>query len=68
MTDLFDAPFEEEDEPDIPAPETPARERHIFSVSELTQEIRALLESRYAQIWVEGEISNCKVWNTTGHL
>jgi exodeoxyribonuclease VII large subunit len=68
VADLFDAPFEDEDEPDIPAPETPARERHIFSVSELTQEIRGLLESRYAQIWVEGEISNCKVWNTTGHL
>ena len=68
MADLFDAPFEDEDEPDIPAPETPARERRIFSVSELTQEIRGLLESRYAQIWVEGEMSNCKVWNTTGHL
>jgi exodeoxyribonuclease VII large subunit len=68
VADLFDAPFEDEDDPDIPAPETPARERHIFSVSELTQEIRGLLESRYAQIWVEGEISNCKVWNTTGHL
>jgi len=26
-----------------------------------------VLEGRFAQIWVEGEISNCKVWNT-GHM
>ena len=25
------------------------------------------LETRFAEVWVEGEISNCRVWNT-GHL
>src|SRR5262249_17906122 len=55
-------------EPPDPAAAQPlARGRHVYSVSELTQEIRGLLEGRFAQIWVEGEISNCKVWNT-GHL
>jgi exodeoxyribonuclease VII large subunit len=71
MADLFDTRFEDDEEADAapaPAPPAaPARERHVYSVSELTQEIRGLLEGRFAQIWVEGEISNCKLWNT-GHL
>src|SRR5262249_26504485 len=55
-------------EPPDPAAAQPlARGRHVYSVSELTQEIRGALEERFAQIWVEGEISNCKVWNT-GHM
>jgi exodeoxyribonuclease VII large subunit len=72
MSDLFDSPFEDDEDEAAelntargPAPG--ARERHIYSVGELTQDIRALLEGRFAQIWVEGEISNCKVWNT-GHM
>ena len=69
MADLFDTPFEEDDAGELnpTQPRQPARERHVYSVSELTQEIRGLLEGRFAQIWVEGEISNCKVWNT-GHM
>jgi len=68
VADLFDTPFED-DEHDIARTERPPapRERRIYSVSELTQEIRALLESRFAEVWIEGEISNCKVWNT-GHM
>jgi len=29
--------------------------------------VRDLLEEQFFEIWVEGELSNCKVWNT-GHL
>ena len=29
--------------------------------------MRTLLEDRFFEIWVEGELSNCRVWNT-GHL
>ena len=39
----------------------------MHTVSELTARIRALLEEQLFEIWVEGEISNCRVWNT-GHL
>jgi exodeoxyribonuclease VII large subunit len=70
VADLFDTPFEDDDAGDLNPTQPsaqPARERHVYSVSELTQEIRGLLEGRFAQIWVEGEISNCKVWNT-GHM
>ena len=39
----------------------------VYTVSELTSEIRLLLETRWADVWVEGEISNCRLW-TTGHI
>jgi exodeoxyribonuclease VII large subunit len=71
VADLFDTPFEDDeaarDELNDRRPVPSAHERKIYSVSELTQQIRGVLESRFAQIWVEGEISNCKVWNT-GHM
>jgi exodeoxyribonuclease VII large subunit len=63
--DLFDIPFED-DEPAAPAAAPPAV-RHVYSVSELTGAIRALIENRFAEVWLEGELSNCKVWNT-GHM
>jgi exodeoxyribonuclease VII large subunit len=79
--DLFDTPFEEEEPPPAEDPiEGPGEdqdaagrpavrpERRIYSVSELTAGIRAAIEDRFGQIWLEGEISNCKVWNTTGHM
>jgi exodeoxyribonuclease VII large subunit len=67
--DLFDIPFEEEDdgrgrEP-VPPPAAPVR--RIYTVSELTSGIRALVENAFGDVWIEGEISNCKVWNT-GHM
>jgi exodeoxyribonuclease VII large subunit len=40
--------------------------RHIFSVSELTGKIKALLEEKYAFIWISGEISNFKI-PSSGH-
>jgi exodeoxyribonuclease VII large subunit len=67
--DLFDAPFEEDDEPPIEDSRAavPRVQRRIYSVSELTSGIRAMLETGFGEVWLEGEISNCKVWNT-GHM
>jgi exodeoxyribonuclease VII large subunit len=31
--------------------------KHIYSVSELTQNIKAVLEATFSEIWVEGEVS-----------
>ena len=72
MSSLFDLPFEEPDpEPEVevppPAPESSAPERRILTVSELTGRIRTVLEERFVEVWVEGELSNCRLWNT-GHL
>ena len=80
MSDLFDLPFEEDDDVvdseqstvDGRQPE-PSVDRQLstrpraFSVSELTVRVRDLLESQLFEVWVEGELSNCKVWNN-GHL
>jgi exodeoxyribonuclease VII large subunit len=71
VSTLFDLPFEEPEEPDDahtdePAVEAPPR-RRVLSVGELTAALRELLETTFPEIWVEGELSNAKVW-TTGHL
>ena len=42
-------------------------ERKIYSVSELSQEIKGLLESKFPDVWVTGEISNYRA-ATSGHL
>ncbi len=42
--------------------------RQIVTVTELTGRLRTLLESTYANVWVEGEIANCRLWKKTGHL
>ena len=59
--DRFRLPFEDQ------APDAAVPPRRPLSVSELTAGIRALLEGRFAEVWVEGELSNSRVWNT-GHL
>jgi len=42
-------------------------QRKIYSVAELSYEIRELLERRFIDIWVEGELSNFKT-SSAGHL
>ncbi|HXZ38244.1 MAG TPA: exodeoxyribonuclease VII large subunit, partial [Thermodesulfobacteriota bacterium] len=41
--------------------------RPIYTVSQLTGEIKTLLEKNFENIWVEGEISNFR-HPTSGHL
>ena len=65
MSDLFSQPFEEDD-PDRRPP--PARGRAARPHRQRADRaIRGLLESGFGDVWVEGEISNCRVWNT-GHV
>ncbi len=42
-------------------------ERHIYSVSSLTRQIKEVLETSFPRLWVEGEISNFKR-HSSGHL
>ena len=83
MPSLFDRPFEEDERElrsrssslraghdsvnAGPEPQQPAVPREPLTVTELTADIRAALESGFADVWVEGELSNCRLWNT-GHL
>jgi exodeoxyribonuclease VII large subunit len=73
MSSLFDLPFDEP-EPEQPQASAPiareraeGRQRIVFTVSDLTADIRNILENAYSEVWVEAEISNCRLWNT-GHL
>jgi exodeoxyribonuclease VII large subunit len=70
MTTLFDLPFDADEPEESPRPaasDSPALPRRILTVSQLTGQVRVLLEERFFEVWVEGEISNSRVWNT-GHL
>ena len=75
MSNLFDLPFEEDDHengtagPDeAPPPAQPApAARRALTVTELTIRLRDVLEGEFFEVWVEGELSNCRIWNT-GHL
>ena len=69
MASLFDLPFEEPPGagagPTAGAPRlTP---RQPLTVTELTADIRVVLESGFGDVLVEGELSNCRVWQT-GHM
>ena len=67
MSSLFDLPFEEEPD-EGSAPSSPEPEpRRVLTVSQLTARIRTLLEEQFFEIWVEGELSNCRIWNS-GHM
>ena len=61
---LFDLPFEEPPpepaQPEPRAPDAPGLHRQRSS----RPRIRGVLEEKWFEVWVEGEISNCKVWNT----
>jgi exodeoxyribonuclease VII large subunit len=41
--------------------------RYILTVSELTQEIKDILEDKFPDVWVEGEISNLRI-PPSGHV
>lgn len=41
--------------------------RHIYTVSALTAEVKAVLEDGFSAVWVEGEVSNFK-HHTSGHM
>jgi exodeoxyribonuclease VII large subunit len=41
--------------------------RHVYTVSALTAEVKAVLEDGFPAVWVEGEISNFK-HHTSGHM
>ncbi len=65
--DLFGLPFESVPPEDGPEPGGES-ERRVWTVTSLTAAIRATLESRFGEVWVEGELSNCRLWKQTGHL
>jgi len=51
----------------MPEFESELAPHHIFSVSELTTEVKLLLETTIPIVWLEGEISNL-TFHSSGHL
>jgi exodeoxyribonuclease VII large subunit len=45
----------------------PEQTRKVLSVSELTTQIRALLEKQIGQVWVSGEVTNLRA-QSSGHM
>ncbi len=41
--------------------------RRVFSVTELTGDIRKILERNFGQLWISGEITNCRN-QSSGHI
>jgi exodeoxyribonuclease VII large subunit len=68
---LFAEPEEEalpaESTADLELQEEKAAERRLWSVAELVSALRFRVEREYADVWVEGEISNCRP-APSGHL
>ncbi|HDI52120.1 MAG TPA: exodeoxyribonuclease VII large subunit, partial [Bacteroidetes bacterium] len=42
-------------------------QQRIYSITELTRQIKCLLESHFPNVWVKGEISNFKL-HSSGHM
>ena len=45
----------------------PFPERQIFTVSEINQLIKGMLETRFMEVWIQGEISNLRI-PASGHV
>jgi exodeoxyribonuclease VII large subunit len=43
------------------------KSRHIYTVSQITQDIKLILENALGEVWVEGEVSNFKI-AASGHF
>jgi exodeoxyribonuclease VII large subunit len=48
-------------------PPSSQNQKHIYTVSEITQVIKGLFEEKVGEIWLEGEISNFKAY-PSGHF
>lgn len=44
-----------------------AEEKRVYTVSEVTRDIRVALENTFGAVWVEGEVSNF-IHHTSGHM
>lgn len=43
------------------------QDKHIYSVAEITRNIRIILEDSFPEVWVEGEVSNLRI-PSSGHI
>ena len=54
--------------PDLFASQTDHKQdKRVYAVSEITQDIKLILENTFGEVWVEGEVSNFKAY-PSGHF
>jgi exodeoxyribonuclease VII large subunit len=54
--------------PDLFASQTDHKQdKRVYTVSEITQDIKLILENTFGEVWVEGEVSNFKAY-PSGHF
>jgi exodeoxyribonuclease VII large subunit len=46
---------------------SPGKGRQVYTVSEITRDIKMLLENTFSEVWVEGEVSNLRP-SSSGHV
>lgn len=51
----------------FPAQIGAGKSRHIYTVSQITQDIKLILENTFGEVWVEGEVSDFKAY-PSGHF
>ncbi len=57
----FNLQSETKPEPEVQAERVDiAPKRQVWQVSEITARLRAMMEGEFPDVWVEGEISNCR--------
>ena len=49
-------------------PQVKEVDKHIYTVSELTRDIKLILESSLGSLWLEGEVSNFSCHFSSGHM
>jgi exodeoxyribonuclease VII large subunit len=50
----------------MPSIDAAIGEGHVYSVSEITSRIKTLIEGRFPDVWIVGEVSNC-THHSSGH-
>ncbi len=43
------------------------KDKHVYTVSQITQDIKVILENTFGEVWIEGEVSNFKA-HPSGHF
>jgi exodeoxyribonuclease VII large subunit len=54
-------------QPDFFPTSSAEKERRVYTVSQITQDIKLILENTFGRVWVEGEVSNVRP-SAAGHL
>jgi exodeoxyribonuclease VII large subunit len=44
------------------------QDKRVYTVSEITQDIKLILENAFGEVWIEGEVSNFRIHPPSGHF